>query len=214
MKVIIGSYRGPDYTQRALRSLGQFLHGWDELVIVDDSGNQDWIDFHRGIHVQDMGQPLVIDTLKQGYNAAMKAVCEFAGDEAFFFFEEDFILLEDVDLTHMKVLLEKSPHLAQIALLRDSHFPIEFEYGGLLPALDKRIPGSVLGARKDGLIEQTGCFTCNPSVWAPGIAAKGWPDGKWSEDLKRDELLAEGYNFAYLPGVKVKHDGPRIGKGY
>lgn len=211
MLLIIGAYRGANLVHRAIESILDNARGISSIVVVDDSGDtavraelasHDYID--RVIPVADE---------RAGYNAAMTRVCEVAGDSPFVFWEEDFELLEWTDFDDMRRIVGERPYLAQLALLRGPHFANEHEHGGLLPALEARLPGSVRG-ELDGVIEQTGTFTANPSVWAPGIASRGWPRGQWSEDRKRDDLLAEGFSFGYLPGVRVAHDGDRTGFGY
>lgn len=211
MHVIIGAYRGVELATRAIASLMEHANGIHGLTVVDDSGRADDRIALRSLPAVDRVVPVADG--QAGYNAAMQRVCEIAGDDPFVFWEEDFELLASIDFYDMGQKLAERPHLAQLALLRGPHFPIEHEHGGLLEALAVRLPGSVLG-EVDGVIEQVGTFTCNPSVWAEGIAARGWPAGGYSEDLKRDELLAEGYRFGFLPDVRVRHDGERTGFDY
>lgn len=204
MLLIIGTYRGRTHLPAALASIDEHLHGVTRTVIVDDSGDpaqHEWMREH--------GE--VVDVGRRGYNAAMQAVCRTAGDDAFMFFEEDFTLSVDVDLIELDGILRDRPYLAQIALLRGPHFTIEHQHGGLLEALRARGESITDVA---GILEQTATFTCNPSFWAAGIAARGWPAGQWSEDRKRDQLLAEGYRFGFLPGIRVAHHGVRSGFDY
>lgn len=204
MLLVIGTYRKRQYIDRALSSLQAHLTGVSRTVFVDDSGDAD-----HSRWLARFGD--VVPVGRRGYNAAMSTVCEIAGDQPIMFWEEDFTLLEPVDLDDMLQVLTARPHLAQLALLRGPWFPVEHEHGGLLEALEAK------GHRidlVDGVYEQTATFTCNPAVWAPGVAAKGWPAGKWSEDRKRDQLLADGYRFGFLPGVKVSHFGVRSGFDY
>lgn len=208
MLLIVGAYRGTHLVERAVRSLAALATGIDRIVIVDDSGD--------AATREQLAQHVDVVPVAEhaaGYGTAMRTVCREAGDGPFVFWEEDFILTAPVDFEALAADLARRPHLAQIALLRGPHFPIEHRHGGLLEALNHRIPGSVLGD-VDGVIEQTGTFTCNPAVWAAGVAAQGWPTGKWSEDRKRDDLLAAGYRFGFLPGVRVTHDGERSGTDY
>jgi hypothetical protein len=207
VRIIIGTYRKDAYLPRALTSIEGLVTGYDGIDFVDDSGDAR---FAAGLRAA-WPDSTVVEVGGRGYNAAMKAVCELAGDEAFVFWEEDFVALEPIDLGDLVRELDERSWLAQIALLRGPHFPIEHEHGGLLEALVAK------GHRIDsweGLHEQTATFTCNPALWRAGIAAKGWPDGKWSEDAKRDELLAEGYRFAFLDGICVAHEGVRSGFDY
>lgn len=225
MKVILGTYRGPEFVNRTIDSLNEHARGWTALTIVDDSGNESWLSDYIAMSAEaaeypDGIQVKVIALNKVGYNRAMQVVCAEAGDEPFVFWEEDFTLLGDVDFDRMGRVLKQRPKLAQLALLRGPHFPIEHRLGGLLPALRRRT-GTLLeremvgaGEHAQEIIVQTGTFTGNPAVWQAGIAALGWPTGDWSEDRKRDQLLEAGYVFGYLPEVLVEHDGERSGYGY
>jgi hypothetical protein len=225
MLLIIGTYRKRAYVERALASIDRHLTGVTRTVFVDDSGN--------AAHSRWLSQfGDVSQTLGRGYNAAMREVCRVAGNEPFMFFEEDFELLAPVDLDAMLAIIENDRQLAQLALLRGPHFPIEHEAGGVLEGLERRLGRSKVDLRLHDhpvtveemnrgamgriidYISQRGTFTCNPAVWAPGIAALGWPAGRWSEDKMRDRLLAEGLRFGFLPGIRVAHDGERSGHGY
>lgn len=176
----------------------------------------------------------VLDAGKRGYNNAMRTVCRVAGREPFLFWEEDFVAIADVNLIQIQQVLKLKPELAQVALLRGPHFENEHRDGGLLPALVNRLgaarvdlrteyvdipfrPGTLvpdLHARGVEIYTQLGTFTGNPAVWQSGVAARGWPVGRWSEDRKRDDLIAEGFRFAFLPGQRVEHDGVRSGFAY
>lgn len=217
MKVILGTYRGPFLVTRALASLQAHLTGWDSLTIIDDSGNSEWVDFYERILVEFPGgksfRPKVVAFPQKGYNVAMREVCRQARDERFMFWEEDFVLTEDVDLRYLDLLLEERPGLAQIALQRNPVYPNEVAEGSMLAALKVRLPDRLF--RDDGaLIVQDATFTCNPAVWQFGIASRGWPQGRWSEDRFTESLRQADYQFAYLPGVQTFHDGERSGHGY
>jgi hypothetical protein len=209
MLLIVGTYRKRAYIERALDSIGEYVTGVTSWVAVDDSGDPNHVAWLR-----DQGYfNEVVDVGGRGYNAAMQEICRVGRREEFAaVWEEDFQAVAPINLDAMRAQLERRPHLAQVALLRSAHFRIEHDHGGVLGGLEARLPGSVLG-EVDGLIEQTGTFTCNPSVWRREVF-DSWPRCRWSEDRKRDELLEAGYRFAFVPGVKVAHDGVRSGKGY
>jgi hypothetical protein len=244
MLLIIGGYRGPWMTLRALESLSEFATGIDRVVVVDDSGRLDWAEQIRWMTLKTENGPIhphVVETGKQGYNVAMRRVLRLAPDtEPFLFWEEDFILTEPTDFRELAGILEREPSFAQIALLRGPHFPIEHETGGVIPGLLKRLgPARVdlqmhvaetahsewrnatgeltlteTHSNRVDYISQLGTFTCNPSVWAPIVKKVGWPRGQWSEDKMRDALIQRGYRFAFLDRVRVTHDGERSGFGY
>jgi hypothetical protein len=141
----------------------------------------------------------------------MKAACTAAEGQECLWFEEDFCVVEPINLGDLSEILYQRPYLAQVALLRGPHFPIEHQHGGLIEALEAQ--GHEF-KNVMGCIEQFATFTGNPSVWRGEVWASGWPDGKWSEDRKRDLLLRQGYRFGFLEGIKVEHGGIRTGHGY
>lgn len=205
MRVVVGSYRGKLHIGNALRSLDIHLTGMTDLVIVNDSPDPD-----DGAWLSQYGK--VIEVGGKGYTAAMSHVCRAAEGEPIMFWEEDFQLLAPTDLNEMNEILYHRPYLAQIALLRGPHFPIEHQHGGLIEAL---VAQGHSFTNVAGVIEQTATFTCNPSVWRADVTNTLWPQrGGYTEEVKRDQLLAQGYRFGFLPGIRVEHDGERTGKGY
>lgn len=204
MRVLIGTYRRQAYVPQALSSLSDQVKGVDDLVFIDDSGdpeNAAWLRTYG----------TVVEVGGNGYNAAMQAACEAAQGQECLWLEEDFTFLSPVNLDELSEMLYHRPYLAQIALLRGPHFPIEHAKGGLIEALEYK------GHRfneVDGLIEHTACFTGNPSVWRAHVFELGWPRGKWSEEQKGRDLVELGYRFAYLPGIRVQHHGERSGFDY
>lgn len=206
MRLIVGTYRKRDHIQDCLASVDKHLKGVTDIVFVDDSGDSD----HRK-WLAKYGRAEKVADGNVGYTAAMQKVCEVADGMPSMFLEEDFTFLEDIHLDKMLEILHNRPYLAQIALLRGAHFPIEHEHGGLIEALEHR--GYTI-REVGGILEQTATFTCNPAVWRGEVFAAGWPWARWSEERKRDLLLSEGYRFGYLPGIRVAHHGERTGHGY
>lgn len=173
-------------------------------MFIDDSG-----DAENAAWLSSYGK--VVEVGGRGYNAAMRAACEAAEGQMCMWLEEDFEFLSPVELDEIATMLFHRPYLAQIALLRGPHFPVEHQRGGLIEALEFK---GHRFTRIGGLIEHTATFTGNPSVWRGDVFDTGWPKGKWSEDRKRDQLLTMGYRFAYLPGIRVQHTGERSGFDY
>ena len=204
MKAIIGTYRKRQYIDRALDSLRAHVAGVTEFVFIDDSGDRENADYLRTFGT-------VVETGGSGYGRAMRAACAAAEGEMSLWWEEDFTAVTDIDLDHMAEILTRRPYLAQLALLRGPHFPVEHEHGGVIEALEAE--GHEF-REVDGVIEHTATFTGNPSVWRGSVFAAGWPRRRWSENKKRRKLLRAGYRFGYLPGIRVEHDGERSGHGY
>jgi hypothetical protein len=202
--LLIGTYRKTKHIGDCLRSVDEHLTGISDITFIDDSG-----DPAHSAWLRQYGA--VVETGGQGYTAAMKQLCKAANDRESFVLEEDFTFLTDVNTEELSEILFYRPHLAQIALLRGPHFPIEHQYGGLIEALQAK--GHVF--RQAGqIIEQTATFTANPSLWRADVFTTGWPTARWSEEVKRDQLIVRGYRFGYLPGIRVAHHGEREGTGY
>lgn len=204
MKLIVGTYRKNAYIERCLTSVDQHLKDVTSIVFVDDSGDPD-----NSAWLRQYGD--VVEVGGKGYGPAMKLVCEAAEGQESMFLEEDFTFIKPVRLNDLSAILFDRPYLAQIALLRGPHFPIEHEHGGLLEALRAKNHNINL---VHGVHEQTATFTCNPAVWRGSVFEAGWPQVKWSEDRKRDLLLRQGWRFGFVDGIAVAHDGERTGHGY
>lgn len=207
MRVIVGTYRKREHIEDCLQSVDRHLRDITELVFVDDSGDAE----HRQWLAQ-YGTVIPVGPQQCGYGAAMRTVCKAADPaEAAMFLEEDFTFTTEVHLDQMGEILYHRPYLAQVILLRQPWFPVEIEHGGLIEALEAR--GYTFNT-VCGVIEQQATFSCNPAVWRGPVFASGWPLGRWSEELKRDALIAEGYRFGWLPGIRVHHSGDRQGFDY
>jgi len=202
--VLVGTYRKRTHIETCLRSIEQHLTGTSELVFVDDSG-----DTAHSAWLAQYGK--VAEVGRRGYTAAMHIMCAAAAGRESFVLEEDFTLTQPVSLEQLHEILWYRPYLAQIALLRGPHFPNEHRAGGLIEALAEKGHQFRTVA---GIIEHSATFTGNPSLWRGDVFTRGWPRCAMSEDAKRDTLLAAGYRFGYLPGVRCAHHGMRSGFGY
>lgn len=206
MRLIVGTYRKRAFIETCLQSVDEHILGVDDIVFIDDSGDPE----HRE-WLANYGTVIPVGPKQCGYTPAMKQVCAAADGQPCMFLEEDFTFRDDVYLDELAELLYHRPYLAQVALLRGPHFPIEHEHGGLIEALQAK--GHQF-TDVVGLIEHTACFTCNPAVWRGEVFAAGWPNGRWTEEIKGRDLVRQGYRFAYLPGIRIDHSGTREGFGY
>lgn len=203
-RLLIGTYRQRQHIEACLKSMDEHLKGVTDIVFVDDSGNPE--------HCQWLSQyGKVIEIPALGYTTAMKRLSEAAEGQAAFILEEDFTFLTDVNIDKLHEILWTRPYLAQIALLRGPHFPIEHQCGGLIEALQAK--GNVF-REVAGVIEHVATFTMNPALIRGEVWAAGWPSGRLSEERKRDQLRQMGFCFGHLPGIRVAHHGTRQGRDY
>lgn len=201
MRTLVGTYRKKLHIENCLKSVDQNVKGVTDLIFIDDSDDPE-----TSTWLSQYGK--VVEVGGRGYGAAMKAACHAAEGQQAFWLEEDFTINVPTNLLELSEILYHRPYLAQIALLRGPHFPIEHQHGGLIEAL---IFKGHTFTEINGVIEHSACFTGNPSVWRGEVFAAGWPTGHLSEEIKGRQLLSHGYRFGYLPGIRVTHSGERTG---
>jgi hypothetical protein len=200
--VVVLTNRRDKYLPNALASLAEHVSGWDELVIVDDTGDDQW---RRGL-LGEADAVVGVASEPAGYTRAMQTVWRVGRDfgQSAFFLEEDFTFLRPVELRTLQTLLVAYPRLTQIALQRAPWYRTEHRRG-LLAAQRRRVDQerSMAGRpattwRDHGShIEHDAGFTGNPSLIAAHAFGIDWPDTAWSETAMGDELIEAGFTFAW-----------------
>jgi hypothetical protein len=206
MLAIIGTYRGFTLARRLLESLDRQACGITEICVVNDAASDEHDASFAAIADR------VINTRGAGYNLAMREVCRIGAEhDSAVWLEEDFTLTAPVDFDELAFDLDRHPSWAQIVLQRQPWFPNERRAGSMIAAVKRR--GHEFHT-VDGYLVHDAFFSGNPSIWRRNVFATGWPAGAWSEDQKRDQLLALGYEFAITPEILCHHEGVRSGHGY
>lgn len=195
--LLIGDGRD-NYRRRTLASLSDNLLGELDVIEINDSG-------HR------LG---FAGAIQEGWN---RITSETDADYVFHV-ELDFTFNNLIPLRRMIALLERQPHLAQVALKRQPWNPEEKAAGGIVELHpDDFAERSDYGATWS---EHRRFFTTNPSVYRASLCRLGWPQEAHSEGMFTHRLLADPLlRFAFWGG---KHDPPlvthigdeRIGRGY
>jgi hypothetical protein len=189
-----------DCISRTIPSAAERLTGISHMSIIDDSGDPG---YGRWLEEEFIGGPLNGHVLHLadggGYWKAMCAVwaharhlLDFLRADAVFFLEDDFTFNADVPVAPMRRVLNASPYLTQMALLRQPWFGNEVAAGGLIEALEQQ--GQVFTERSCGVyrwIEHRACFTGNPSLIPARTFAHDWPSGAWSESRFGRALFAD-----------------------
>lgn len=166
-----------------ISTIRKYVSGFNDRVIVDDSGNaayRAWLAEHFPDAIVTAVAPEVA-----GYWRAMQTVWALArgsGADEILFWEDDFLALEEIDVTCLGRVLDEQPHLTQIALKRQPWWPNEHQNGGLIEALEAQ--GQRFEEHTDSQhhwIEHRACFTGNPSLIPRRTFEKDWPEGAWSE---------------------------------
>jgi hypothetical protein len=162
-------------------------------IVVDDSGDtvrRDWI-HNQGAQVEP------VDTTRQGYTPAMRRVMQVAVDTGarwVFLTEDDFLPLGPMPLPAMTQVLTDHPHLVQIVLKRQPWYENEKRAGGVLEAINESTRDHSMLLKRSGLdqwVEHRAFWSCNPTLFPTWVAARGWPDGPWSEGQFGRALFAE-----------------------
>ena len=211
-----------DCITQSIPSIHKYLSGFGDMVIVDDSGDKDY----RAWLAAEFPDALITAVAAEpaGYWRAMRTVWGIArgsGADAVWLAEDDFVLLDEVDMTCLDRLLDEQSHLTQIALLRGPWWPNEHEHGGLIPALEQQ--GQTFTEHTDGRhwwIEHRACFTGNPTLIPARTFAHDWPEGAWSESRFGRLLFADpnargAYWGRRSDPPRVEHIGhQRVGTDY
>lgn len=174
-----------DYLAQTLRSMATYLPAVDQLVHVDDRDHK-------------LGFDGAIDAGWQRINGTSV--------DWVFHLEADFIFNGPVELEAMISILERQPHLAQVALKRQPWNDRERAAGGIV----EQHPDEYDECQDDEFIwtEHRRFFTTNPSVYSAKLCRLGWPREKHSEGVFTHRLLADPLlRFAFLGG---KFDPPRV----
>lgn len=194
--LLIGDGRD-EYRDRTIESARECLPTLDRLVEIDDRAHE--LGFAGAIAE---GWRQVLDT----------------GAKWVFHLEADFVFQAPIPVDRMIGVLERQPHLAQIALKRQPWNAAERAAGGLV----EQNPDDFTQRTERGDIwtEHRRYWTTNPSVYPAALCAQGWPVEAKSEGAFTHRLLEDpGLRFA-LWGAKfdpplVEHIGDgRAGHGY
>lgn len=189
----------------------------------DDIHHQAWLSFCENVNVPDDTQLLFVEDPRHelGFHGAVQAGWDQVidtGADWVFHFERDFTFNEPIDVPAMVQLLERQPHLVQVALKRQAWNPQEKAAGGIV----EQHPDDYVERSDDQATwtEHRRFFTTNPSVYSARLCRLGWPqesesEGKFTHMLLRDPLLRFAFWGAKFDPPRVEHIGHiRTGVGY
>lgn len=205
---------------RAVASAVRHLRGWEELVVVDDSGDEAHRRWAAGALAPDRLLPVAPEPA--GYAAAMARVWEegrrYPG--GIFLLEEDFELIAPVDLADLRRIQERSG-AAQVALVRQPWWPNEAAAGGVVR--EREAAGHVFAEQAHGRLrwlEHRSFFTTNPCYLPPATLRRWeWPEVAMAEAAMGRRIFADPATVCAYLGHRddppaVLHDGEHTGFGY
>lgn len=122
-------------------------------------------------------------------------------NEWVFHLEDDFVIQEVLPIGEMMTVMDRNPHLVQMALRRQAWNEQEKAAGGIV----EQDPDSYT-ERDNGLftwLEHTKFFTTNPSLYRKSLTVEHpWPTGVNSEGRYGIELFSSGYHKSGYWGPK------------
>lgn len=213
---------GRDYIYETIPSALAHLHGpITRKVIYDDSG-----DALNRSRLHDAFPTFVIAHSPEGrlgFGGAIRFMWRYLsawGEQPYVFhLEDDFTFSRDVNLEAMIAVLDKNPHLAQLALRRQPWNDEERAAGGVVELRPDTYADCFDG--KNDWLEHSNFLTTNPSLYRRALCSQGWPEDPHSEGKMGAQLRAIsdqvrfGFWGARDSGEWVRHVGlERAGHGY
>lgn len=187
----------PEYKELTLASAREKLPEPDVFIEVDDTEHK--LGFAGAI--------------QEGWER-----CAHVGVDYVFHCEGDFTFNVLIPIYRMAFVLERNPHLAQLALKRQAWSEPEKAAGGLVEAAPKDYAQRTQYG--DVWTEHRRFWTTNPSLFPVGFCYQGWPQVERSEGIFTHRLLEDpevqfGYWGAKFDAPRVTHIGDvRSGHGY
>jgi Glycosyl transferase family 2 len=208
-----------DCLERTLASFEEYI-GWDQVgdrVLVNDCPDRD---FRRYVNRLSFDIHVAPQTRRRGFAGAIAAGWNVLDgrDEWVFHLEDDFVFTRPVDLAAMRSVLERRPHLAQMALRRQPWNDAERAAGGVVEQHPTDYADCTDGTHV--WLEHRRFFTTNPSLYPAWVRRGGWPgvaqsEGIFSHQLFTDPQTACGFWGSRTDDPWVIHIGAeRTGTGY
>ncbi len=197
-----------EYFERMQSTLGKLHGNFTRTLIHDDSGDakyQTWL--------KKLGSE-VATTNKIGFTGAMSSAWNKLKEDAnewIFHLEEDFLIMEDINVEDMISVLNSHTYLTQMVLLRSPIAGRELQKGGIIASHPERYTDNTDGTNY--WVEHRVGFSCNPCVYRKSLIYQHpWPTVPKSERVYGQILLKDpNVKFAYwgksTDAAKVQHIG-------
>lgn len=197
-----------EYLERTISTIPN-LHGDISRILVnDDSGDPDfqqWL-LDQGFEVNQSN--------RSGFTGAMissRNVLKDDPNEWIFHLEEDFLILEKINLLDIIEVMEQNPHIVQVVLQRQGIGQRERKMGGVMKSHPERYEEKTDG--KNFWCEHRVNYSTNPSLYRKSFVVENqWPDVKnserhFSKTIFKNPLLRCAYWGKRDDSPKVYHIG-------
>lgn len=196
-----------DYLAQAVASAEAMLPEPARRVMVDDTGSAEHASMLRGLYPRFEVHGA---ERRRGLAGAVRAGWGVCDTDFVFHLEDDFTFVEPPDIDAMADVLDATPRLAQMCLLRQPWNAEEHAAGGIV----EKDPGDYID--RDGWLEHTRLFSLNPCLIPRRVYELGWDDGNERGFTDRLSLLGFTLGFWGRRGdpPRVTHIGKRRAAGW
>lgn len=229
--LVLLSHRRREFLETALDTIHTNLAGFSDIVIVDDSGDEDhydWLDghFNGSYSIVRYGE-------NAGYYEAMQRVWSVAAemaDEAgvgyAMLWEEDFHLIKPVDISDMVKVMGAHSALAQLNLQRQPVYRVEHQYGYMQSHERRGYDLSNEHDRGVDWVSRMRPFTTNPGLIRREVLDIDWPSREECDNIEGGaepamslRLESDDWYFGWLgrynkPATFHVGHQRKTGKGY
>jgi len=193
-----------EYLERTLSTLGKLHGNFSRILIHDDSGNEDYHNWLKQFNYE------LASTKRVGFTKAMISAWDKLKEDSsewVFHLEEDFLILEDINVDDMIDVLKSHDYIKQMVLLRQPIAGRELQKGGIIASHPERYENKTNGVNY--WVEHRVGFSGNPCVYRKSLIYEHpWPNMPHSEREYGQSLLKDpGAKFAYW-GKST--DNPRV----
>ena len=186
------------------------------IIVSDDSGDPEYAAWLRRWVP---GAEILTSPRRTGFAENVRRTWEAAlgtGTPWVFWLEDDFEVLEPVDIRRMADVLTHEPHLTQMVLKRQPWFPNEVAAGDLIAVHDDAVQKE--SWRGEWVEHAKGHWTNPHLVSRRFLAEHEWPRGAASEATFARQVMRGDRRSAFWGLVSdaplVHHMGERKGRGY
>lgn len=196
------------YLKATLEATNKLMGPITRRIIHDDSGDSEFAEVlnkRYGEHYE-----IYSTGRRSGFGGAIISawkLLQHDNNPWVFHLEDDFIIKEDVPLVEIATILDRYPHIVQMALLRQPCNEQEKEAGGFFNINPESYTEKDNGIHK--WVEHRNFYTTNPSLYRKTLVDYGWPTGNSSEGKFAHKIFNSDSNLVsgYWGGI---HDAPRV----
>jgi len=166
-----------EYLKQTLSTLGKLHGNFSRILIHDDSGDENYINWLKSLNYE------VVATKQVGFTRAMISAWENLkkdSNEWVWHQEDDLPILEDIYLDKMMEVMKNNSHIKQMVLQRLPRGGRELQKGGVIASHPERYEDKTDGS--NFWVEHRVAYSCSPCFYRKSLIYENpWPDVPHSE---------------------------------